>query len=196
MFKFFLFYISLFTVILPFQAQSSDKIFDPISMNWVSHEAAGSIQSKYRRKKMSCPEEIAQYKEGTIYISQKEKFLYLVQAENKCMRYGIGVGRDGFRWSGKHRVSRKAEWPSWTPPPAMRKRQPDLPTYMEGGINNPLGARALYIGATIYRIHGTNVPTSIGTDVSSGCIRLANHDIEDLYERVKVGARVVVSGNY
>ena len=105
---------------------------------------------------------------------------------------GIGVGRDGFRWSGTHRITRKAEWPGWTPPPAMRKRVPDLPAYMPGGPNNPLGARALYIGSTLYRLHGTSEPWTIGQAVSSGCIRLTNEDVTDLYERAKVGATVVV----
>ncbi len=108
------------------------------------------------------------------------------------MKYGVGVGRDGFRWSGTHRLTRKAEWPGWTPPPAMRKRVPGLPKYMPGGPKNPLGARALYIGSTIYRLHGTAEPWTIGHAVSSGCIRLTNNDIVDLYNRAKVGARIVV----
>ena len=109
------------------------------------------------------------------------------------MKYGVGVGRDGFTWSGTHRITRKAEWPGWTPPPQMRKRVPDLPAYMEGGPNNPLGARALYIGSTLYRVHGTSEPWSIGQAVSSGCIRLTNDDITDLYDRVQVGALIVVN---
>ena len=112
--------------------------------------------------------------------------------DGKAMKYGIGVGRDGFRWSGQHRITRKAEWPGWTPPAQMRKRVPDLPAYMPGGPNNPLGARALYIGSTLYRIHGTSEPWTIGQAVSSGCIRLTNEDVTDLYDRVKVGALVVV----
>jgi len=131
-------------------------------------------------------------KPGTIVIETSERRLYLVLEDGKAMKYGIGVGRDGFRWSGTHRITRKAEWPGWTPPPAMRKRVPDLPAYMPGGPDNPLGARALYIGSTLYRVHGTSEPWSIGQAVSSGCIRLTNDDVTDLYERVKVGALIVV----
>jgi lipoprotein-anchoring transpeptidase ErfK/SrfK len=131
-------------------------------------------------------------KVGTVVINTGEKFLYLVLGKGKALRYGIGTARDGFEWSGSHRITRKAEWPGWTPPAEMRKRKPDLPAYMPGGKNNPLGARALYIGATLYRIHGTNEPWTIGGDVSSGCIRLINDDVVDLYERVKIGAKVIV----
>ena len=112
--------------------------------------------------------------------------------DGQAMRYGIGVARDGFEWSGTHRISNKREWPGWTPPAEMRKRVPGLPRYMPGGLDNPLGARALYIGSTLYRIHGTNEPGSIGRDVSSGCIRMVNDDVIDLYERVRVGAKVIV----
>lgn len=129
---------------------------------------------------------------GTIVVETSERRLYLVLADGKAMKYGIGVGRDGFRWSGQHKITRVAEWPGWTPPAAMRKRVPDLPAYMPGGPDNPLGARALYIGSTLYRIHGTSEPWTIGQAVSSGCIRLTNEDVTDLYERVKVGALVVV----
>ena len=131
-------------------------------------------------------------KPGTIIVNTGEKFLYLVLPNGKAMRYGIGTARDGFEWSGSHKVTRKAEWPGWTPPPEMRKRQPNLPAHMPGGINNPLGARAIYIGSTLYRIHGTNEPWTIGQNVSSGCIRMVNADVEDLYERVKIGAKVIV----
>jgi lipoprotein-anchoring transpeptidase ErfK/SrfK len=132
------------------------------------------------------------YSPGTIIIETSERRLYFVLDDGKAIRYGVGVGRDGFRWAGSHRITRKAEWPGWTPPPAMRRRIPDLPAYMEGGPNNPLGARAMYIGSTLYRIHGTSEPWTIGQAVSSGCIRLTNEDVIDLYERVRVGARVVV----
>ena len=131
-------------------------------------------------------------KVGTIVVETSERRLYLVLEGGKALKYGIGVGRDGFRWSGQHRITRMAEWPGWTPPPAMRKRVPDLPAYMPGGPENPLGARALYIGSTLYRIHGTSEPWTIGQAVSSGCIRMTNEDVTDLYERVKVGALVVV----
>jgi lipoprotein-anchoring transpeptidase ErfK/SrfK len=129
---------------------------------------------------------------GTIIVMTHKKFLYLVLGDGKAIRYGIGTARDGFEWSGTHRVTAKREWPGWTPPAEMKKRQPDLPDYMPGGINNPLGARALYIGSTLYRIHGTNEPWTIGQDVSSGCIRMINDDVVDLYERVKIGAKVIV----
>ena len=129
---------------------------------------------------------------GTVVINTSEKFLYLVLGKGKALRYGIGTARDGFEWSGTHKITRKAEWPGWTPPAEMRQRRPDLPAYMPGGQNNPLGARALYIGSTLYRIHGTNEPWTIGGDVSSGCIRLINDDVIDLYGRVKIGAKVIV----
>jgi len=131
-------------------------------------------------------------KPGTVIVHTSRKFLYLVLGDGKAMRYGIGTARDGFEWNGTHKVTAKKEWPSWTPPAEMRKRQPGLPTFMEGGVNNPLGARALYIGSTLYRIHGTNEPWSIGTNVSSGCIRMINDDVVDLYARVKIGAKVIV----
>lgn len=129
---------------------------------------------------------------GTIIVNTSERFLYLVEGNNRAIRYGVGVGRIGFQWSGIHQISRKAEWPDWRPPPEMIKRQPYLPRFMAGGPGNPLGARALYIGQTEYRIHGTNQPQTIGHAVSSGCIRLANPDIVDLYDHVPVGTKVVV----
>jgi lipoprotein-anchoring transpeptidase ErfK/SrfK len=129
---------------------------------------------------------------GTVVIHSSTRYLYLVQGNSRAIRYGIGVGRDGFRWSGVHRISRKGEWPDWTPPPEMIERQPYLPRFMAGGPGNPMGARALYIGATVYRLHGTNQPQTIGSAVSSGCFRLVNPDIIDLYERVPVGTKVVV----
>ena len=132
------------------------------------------------------------YKPGTIIVETSERRLYFVMPGGEAMKYGIGVGRDGFRWSGQHTITRKAEWPGWTPPAEMRKRVPDLPAYMPGGPDNPLGARALYIGSTLYRLHGTSEPWTIGQAVSSGCIRLTNEDIIDLYDRVKVGSMVVV----
>lgn len=132
------------------------------------------------------------YKAGTIIIKTGERRLYLVQGKGKALMYKIGVGRPGFTWKGRHRVTRKAEWPGWTPPPAMRKREPWLPAYMPGGPENPMGARALYLGSSIYRIHGTNQRKTIGQAVSSGCFRMMNDDVADLYNRVKVGTRVVV----
>jgi lipoprotein-anchoring transpeptidase ErfK/SrfK len=129
---------------------------------------------------------------GTIIINTNERFLYLIQGDGTAIRYGIGVGRPGFTWAGVHRVTRKREWPDWTPPAEMLKRRPDLPRHMEGGPENPLGARAMYLGSTLYRIHGSNEPWTIGTAVSSGCIRMRNEDVIDLYQRVKVGTKVVV----
>jgi lipoprotein-anchoring transpeptidase ErfK/SrfK len=129
---------------------------------------------------------------GTIIVDTPHTFLYLVLGDGKAMRYGIGVGREGFTWSGVHPIARKAEWPDWYPPAEMIKRQPYLPRMVAGGPGNPLGARAMYIAGTDYRIHGTNDPSSIGKFMSSGCIRLTNPDVEDLFSRVKVGAKVIV----
>jgi len=129
---------------------------------------------------------------GTIVIDTQHKFLFLVEKDGKALRYGVGVGREGFAWTGVEKISRKAEWPDWTPPVEMLKRRPDLPTHMAGGPENPLGARALYLGGSLYRIHGTNEPYTIGTSVSSGCIRMMNQDVIDLYGRVGVGTKVIV----
>ena len=129
---------------------------------------------------------------GTVIIDTGNTFLYFVLNDRQAMRYGIGVGREGFTWSGEQTVARKAEWPDWHPPAEMVSRQPYLPRFMAGGPGNPLGARAMYLGETEYRIHGTNKPDTIGKRVSSGCIRLTNDDVVDLYERVKVGAKVIV----
>jgi lipoprotein-anchoring transpeptidase ErfK/SrfK len=132
------------------------------------------------------------HKPGTIVVNTKERRLYLVTGNGQAIRYGIGVGRDGFRWGGVHRVTAKKEWPSWTPPAQMLKRRPDLPRHMKGGPDNPLGARALYLGSTLYRIHGSNEPETIGQAVSSGCFRMVNDDVIHLYDRVSVGATVIV----
>ncbi|MEA2818544.1 MAG: hypothetical protein QOJ86_548, partial [Bradyrhizobium sp.] len=129
---------------------------------------------------------------GTIIIDTPNTYLYLVLGGGQAVRYGIGVGRDGFTWAGTQSITKKAEWPDWTPPPEMIARQPYLPRQMAGGPGNPLGARAMYLGGTIYRIHGTNAPGTIGTRVSSGCIRLTNEDVADLYSRVNVGTKVIV----
>jgi lipoprotein-anchoring transpeptidase ErfK/SrfK len=129
---------------------------------------------------------------GTIVVQTAERYLYLVQGNNRAIRYGIGVGRDGFQWRGLVKISRKQEWPDWRPPPEMIERQPYLPRFMAGGPGNPLGARAMYLGATVYRIHGTNQPDTIGTAVSSGCFRLINPDVIDLYDRAPVGTKVIV----
>jgi lipoprotein-anchoring transpeptidase ErfK/SrfK len=129
---------------------------------------------------------------GTIIISTAERHLYLIQGNGRALRYGIGVGRDGFQWQGMVSITKKAEWPDWTPPPEMIARQPYLPRFMAGGPGNPLGARAMYLGATVYRIHGTNQPDTIGTAISSGCFRLVNADVADLYGRVPVGTKVII----
>ena len=172
------------------ESAEAGRFFDGNSKKWVTYKS-------YRRSaKSPVKREIVKYdgpyEPNTIIVDTAERRLYHVMENGKALKYGIGVGREGFQWAGKHRISRKAEWPGWTPPPAMRKRQPDLPQHMEGGLNNPLGARALYIGATIYRIHGSNEPWTIGQAVSSGCIRMTNDDVTHLYEQVKVGTRVVV----
>jgi lipoprotein-anchoring transpeptidase ErfK/SrfK len=168
------------------------RVFNPDTATW---EEPSVAQARNKRGS-AIKKEIVAYetklKPGSIVVETGERRLYFVLADGKAIKYGIGVGRDGFTWSGQHRISRTAEWPGWTPPAAMRKRVPDLPAYMPGGPNNPLGARALYIGSTLYRIHGTSEPWTIGQAVSSGCIRMTNEDVTDLYERVKVGALVVV----
>jgi lipoprotein-anchoring transpeptidase ErfK/SrfK len=129
---------------------------------------------------------------GTIIVATSERHLYLIQPGGRALRYGIGVGRDGFQWQGLVNITNKKEWPDWTPPPEMIARQPYLPRFMAGGPGNPLGARAMYLGTTVYRIHGTNRPDTIGTKVSSGCFRLVNADVADLYERVPVGTKVII----
>jgi lipoprotein-anchoring transpeptidase ErfK/SrfK len=133
-----------------------------------------------------------QYKPGTIVINTPERRLYLVTGNGQAIRYGIGVGRDGFTWSGVRRITAKKEWPSWTPPAQMLRRRPDLPRHMAGGIDNPLGARAMYLGSSLYRIHGSNEPETIGQAVSSGCFRMTNEDVVDLYNRVPIGTTVIV----
>jgi lipoprotein-anchoring transpeptidase ErfK/SrfK len=169
------------------------RVYDADNNAWVE---ASTLQSRSRGGSVIRKEIVdysSDYKPGTIVIETDERRLYLVMEDGKAMKYGVGVGRDGFTWSGTHRITRKAEWPGWTPPAQMRKRVPDLPAYMPGGPDNPLGARALYIGSTLYRVHGTSEPRSIGLAVSSGCIRLTNEDVADLYERVAVGAQIVVN---
>ncbi|MDC7785417.1 L,D-transpeptidase [Rhodoplanes sp. TEM] len=152
-------------------------------------ETPGAPAARFRRQ-------IVDYKTsepaGTIIVDTPNTYLYYVLGNGRAVRYGIGVGRDGFRWSGTQTITRKAEWPDWTPPSEMVRRQPYLPRFVAGGPNNPLGARALYLGETIYRIHGTNAPETIGERVSSGCIRMVNADVIDLYSRVTVGTRVIV----
>jgi lipoprotein-anchoring transpeptidase ErfK/SrfK len=152
-------------------------------------DGGAEVPSRLRRQIVAYPSREAP---GTIVIDTPNTYLYYVLGNGQAVRYGIGVGRDGFRWSGTQRVARKAEWPDWHPPAEMVARQPYLPRFMAGGPSNPLGARALYLGNSIYRIHGTNSPSTIGGRVSSGCIRMLNDDVVDLYGRVKVGTKVVV----
>ena len=154
-----------------------------------SRPARGAVAPQFQRAEIAYD---GAESPGTIIVDTPSRHLYLVQPGGRAIRYGIGVGRPGFEWSGVKHVSRKAEWPSWRPPAEMRKRRPDLPEFMAGGQSNPLGARALYLGSSLYRIHGTNEPHTIGRNVSSGCIRMMNQDVVDLYERVGVGTKVVV----
>jgi lipoprotein-anchoring transpeptidase ErfK/SrfK len=152
-------------------------------------ESAAAVPEHLRRQMVNYP---TREVPGTIVVDTPNTYLYFVLGGGKAVRYGIGVGREGFTWSGVRSIERKAEWPDWVPPPEMIQRQPYLPRFMAGGEGNPLGARAMYIGGTVYRIHGTNAPSTIGHNVSSGCIRMLNSDVTDLYERVKVGTKVVV----
>ncbi|MGH2341173.1 L,D-transpeptidase [Segnochrobactraceae bacterium EtOH-i3] len=172
------------------------KFFDPSTKRWISYRPSRAALAEERRKKFARREVPIDTKQpaGTVIVDTNARYLYLVEGDGKAMRYGIGVGREGFRWSGQEKISRKAEWPGWTPPAEMVARQPDLPRYMPGGPGNPLGARAFYLGSTLYRIHGSNEPWTIGEAVSSGCIRMVNDDVIDLYDRVPVGSRVVVIG--
>jgi lipoprotein-anchoring transpeptidase ErfK/SrfK len=184
---------ALAAVVAAAATPASAKLFyNPDTNRWEERAVNTHGHGSYR----AIPREVVpydgKYRPGTIIVETSERRLYFVLPDGEALRYGIGVGRDGFRWSGQHKITRKAEWPGWTPPADMRRRVPDLPAYMPGGPDNPLGARALYIGATLYRIHGTSEPWTIGQAVSSGCIRLTNEDIIDLYDRVKVGSLVVV----
>ena len=160
----------------------------PVEQSAPTEERA-EVPARFRRQ-------IVEYRTnepaGTIVIDTPNTYLYLVLGNGRAMRYGIGVGRDGFTWSGVKTVSSKKEWPDWRPPEEMLQRRPDLPGFMAGGPENPLGARALYLGSSLYRIHGSNEPWTIGQAVSSGCFRMRNEDVIDLYDRVKVGSRVVV----
>jgi len=168
---------------LPFQRQPMEPVEqDPSGQQY-------SVNPRYQKQVVNYD---GSERAGTIIINTNERLLYLIQDDGTAVRYGIGVGRPGFTWAGVRQVTRKREWPDWTPPSEMLKRRPDLPRHMEGGPENPLGARAMYLGSTLYRIHGSNEPWTIGTAVSSGCIRMRNEDVIDLYERVKVGTRVVV----
>jgi lipoprotein-anchoring transpeptidase ErfK/SrfK len=147
------------------------------------------VDPRYQRQEVNYD---GRQRPGTIIIDTKERLLYLVKENGRATRYGIGVGRPGFTWAGTHSISSKREWPDWRPPPEMIRRQPNLPRHMRGGPDNPLGARAMYLGSTLYRIHGSNEPWTIGQAVSSGCIRMRNEDVIHLYNQVRVGTKVVV----
>jgi len=162
----------------------------------LTRQPLSTVEESFRAQASPIPRQVVsfggRYAPGTIVVSTSERRLWFVLGNGQAVQYGVGVGRPGFTWSGTHSITMKREWPDWRPPAAMLRRRPDLPRYMKGGPDNPLGARALYIGSTIYRIHGSNEPETIGEAVSSGCIRMTNEDVVDLYNRAKVGARVVV----
>ena len=192
------FLFAMFTVLvgalmLPATASARAGYFDHSTNTWVVPKYHPGGKSPIKRRKVNYD---GPYAVGTIVVDTSERRLYHVLPGGKAMRYGVGVGKEGFQWAGTHRISRKAEWPGWTPPAQMRARERAkgriLPAHMPGGPNNPLGARALYIGSTLYRIHGTTEPWTIGSEVSSGCIRLANEDIIHLYNSIAVGSKVVV----
>jgi lipoprotein-anchoring transpeptidase ErfK/SrfK len=164
----------------------------PPSVQAAPSEQEGGVVEMPARLKRQIVSYATREAPGTVVIDTPNTYLYYVLGGGQAIRYGIGVGREGFTWSGTQSVTKKAEWPDWTPPPEMIARQPYLPRRMAGGPGNPLGARAMYLGGTVYRIHGTNAPETIGTHVSSGCIRLTNDDVSDLYSRVNVGSKVIV----
>jgi lipoprotein-anchoring transpeptidase ErfK/SrfK len=183
--------LSFLTLAAP--ALASQVVFDPLTGRPVSTAPSGPGG---RAAATPIPRETVNYagphRPGTIVVNTAERRLYLVMPGGKAVKYGVGVGRPGFAWGGSKAVTRKAEWPSWTPPSQMLKRRPDLPRFMPGGPENPMGARALYLGSSLFRIHGSNEPETIGQAVSSGCIRMLNEDVIDLYNRVRVGTQVVV----
>jgi len=179
---------------------AAERFYDYSEMRWRPMSENPKLRSRHFSNKSPIPRRKIRFKDdypvGTIVIDTSQRRLYHVVAEGRAVRYGIGVGREGFTWTGKHKITRKAEWPGWTPPEVMRRREARngriLPKYVPGGPNNPLGARAMYLGSTIYRIHGTNQPWTIGKAMSSGCIRMANEDVEHLYAQVKIGTKVVI----
>lgn len=178
--------------LFPFMQQPLQQAAPPVQAAPSDDEDAPAnfqLPARLKRQVVNYPTREAP---GTIIIDTPNTYLYLVMGNGQAMRYGIGVGREGFTWQGLVNITRKAEWPDWTPPPEMIQRQPYLPRFMAGGPGNPLGARAMYLGTTVYRIHGTNRPDTIGTAVSSGCFRLVNADVADLYERVPVGTKVII----
>jgi lipoprotein-anchoring transpeptidase ErfK/SrfK len=172
-----------------FATQASANPFAWLGLGYASTDNGNQVRADLRRATVAYPSDEAP---GTVIVDTQNTYLYYILPSGKAIRYGIGVGREGFTWSGVKTVERKAEWPDWTPPPEMIARSPYLPRFMAGGVTNPLGARAMYLGGTFYRIHGTNAPSTIGSRATAGCIRLANEDVIDLYDRVKVGTKVVV----
>ena len=172
-----------------FATQASANPFAWLGLGYASTDNGNQVRADLRRRVVEYPSNEAP---GTIIIDTPNTYLYYVLPGGKAIRYGVGVGREGFTWSGVKTVERKAEWPDWTPPPEMIARSPYLPRFMAGGLTNPLGARAMYLGGTFYRIHGTNAPSTIGSRATAGCIRMANDDVIDLYDRVKVGTKVMV----
>jgi lipoprotein-anchoring transpeptidase ErfK/SrfK len=172
-----------------FATEASANPFAWLGLGYGATDNGNQVRADLRRVTVNYPSEEAP---GTIVVDTQNTYLYYILGGGKAIRYGIGVGREGFTWSGVKTVERKAEWPDWTPPPEMIARSPYLPRFMAGGVTNPLGARAMYLSGTFYRIHGTNAPSTIGSRATAGCIRMANEDVIDLYERVKVGTKVVV----
>jgi lipoprotein-anchoring transpeptidase ErfK/SrfK len=180
-----------FPFFLPFFPPAATATAAPTATQEFEQRSSGS-QAHAGRHAREIVSFSGNYAPGTIVVSTKERRLYLVMQGGKAMRYAVGVGREGFQWAGTQTITNKQEWPDWRPPEEMIRRRPDLPRYMAGGPHNPLGARAMYLGGTLYRIHGSNEPETIGRAVSSGCIRMLNEDVVDLYQRVKVGTQVVV----
>jgi lipoprotein-anchoring transpeptidase ErfK/SrfK len=172
-----------------FATQAFANPFAWLGLGYASTDNGNQARADLQRRTVVYPSDEAP---GTIIVDTQNTFLYYILPGGTAIRYGIGVGREGFTWSGVKTVERKAEWPDWTPPPEMIARSPYLPRFMAGGVTNPLGARAMYLGGTFYRIHGTNAPSTIGSRATAGCIRMANEDVIDLYDRVKVGTKVVV----
>jgi len=179
-----------------YAAYAPQTSYSAYSVDPLTGQALSPYQEEYRPQASAIPRELVQfdprYAPGTIVISTEERRLYYVTQRGEAIQYAVGVGRPGFEWAGTKSVTAKKEWPSWTPPAEMLRRRPDLPRHMVGGLDNPLGARAMYLGGSLYRIHGSNEPETIGQAVSSGCIRMTNEDVIDLYNRVKLGTKVVV----
>jgi len=188
--------ISAFIYGVALSALAASPALAFVEIDPLTRQPLSSEQEEYRPQAAPVPRETVSYDgrygAGTIIISTAERRLYYVLPNGQAIRYGVGVGRPGFTWGGAVSITQKREWPDWRPPSQMLKRRPDLPRYMKGGLDNPLGARAMYLGGTLYRIHGSNEPETIGQAVSSGCIRMTNEDVIDLYNRARIGTQVVV----